>query len=160
MHNLIRILSPYGKIYITSERNLPEWLEKYKLRSKPSNIHHVLAHAKVFIGDSQSMAVEAAMLGVPSIRFNDFAGRISLLEELESKYSLTYSIPTSEPERLYSLIHELIANNKLKEIFRERQQKMIADKIDVTAFWGWLFESYPEHIKMFLENPDKQLQFK
>ena len=87
---------------------------KYRLKINPLDIHHVITFASLYIGDSQSMAVEAAMLGVPSIRFNDFAGKISVLEELEHKYGLTYGIKTDQPERLFEKINELLAMPNLK----------------------------------------------
>ena len=43
----------------------------------------------MFIGDSQTMTSEAAVLGVPSLRCNSFAGRISYINEQEFKYGLT-----------------------------------------------------------------------
>lgn len=131
---LISILSAYGDIYITSERPLSDRLEPYRLRINPLDIHHIMAFATIYIGDSQSMAVEAAMLGTPSIRFNDFAGKIGVLEELEHRYKLTYGIPSTEPERLYELVEQLLENKNLKQVFRERREAMLKDKIDVTAF--------------------------
>ena len=34
----------------------------------PSDMHHALAFASLYIGDTQTMAAEAAVLGTPSIR--------------------------------------------------------------------------------------------
>jgi len=42
-------------------------------------MHHVMAFASLYIGDSQTMAAEAGVLGVPFVRFNDFVGRIGYL---------------------------------------------------------------------------------
>ena len=100
-----------------------------------------MAFAQMYIGDSQSMAVEAAMLGTPSIRFNDFAGRIGVLEELEKKYQLTVGIPTSEPERLYSTVSMMLRENNLKETFQMRRARMLSDKIDVASFYTSFIEN-------------------
>jgi predicted glycosyltransferase len=131
---MIALLAPHGQVYITSERPLSPQLEPYRLHINPLDIHHIMAFASLYIGDSQSMAVEAAMLGTPSIRFNDFAGKIGVLEELEHKYRLTYGIPSSQPEELYQKIEELLDSKNLRETFRERRDAMLKDKIDVTAF--------------------------
>ncbi|MDL2262944.1 DUF354 domain-containing protein [Bacteroidales bacterium OttesenSCG-928-I21] len=157
---LIDILKPHGNIYITSERELEPQFEKYRLAINPLDIHHVMAYAKLYIGDSQSMAVEAAMLGVPSIRFNDFAGRIGVLEELEQTYQLTYGIKSSNPDKLYNIIKELIEMKNLHEEFQLRRQKMLSEKIDVTAFMTWFIENYPESKQIMKENPDYQYNFK
>ena len=138
---LIDILIPHGKVYITSERPLEPELEQYRLRINSLDIHHIMSFATLYIGDSQSMAVEAAMLGTPSIRFNDFAGRIGVLEELENKYQLTTGIPTSEPERLYKTIDSLLNTPNLREEYQRRRQRMLADKIDVATFFTQFIEN-------------------
>ena len=132
---LIEILSPHGKVFITSERELSPELECYRLNINPLDIHHLMAFATLYIGDSQSMAVEAAMLGTPSIRFNDFAGKIGVLEELEKKYQLTIGIPSSDPERLYNTVKEMIDTDNLREVYQTRRQQMLEDKIDVATFF-------------------------
>ena len=158
--HLIDILSQHGDIYITSERELEPQFEKYRLNINPLDIHHILAFASLYVGDSQSMAVEASMLGTPSLRFNDFAGKIGVLEELEHKYELTFAIPPSDPERLYAKIEELLSMPDLKDTFQQRRQKMLSEKIDVTAFFTWFIENYPESRKIMKENPDYQWRFK
>lgn len=143
---IVDILSPHGKIYITSERELEPQFEQYRLHINPLDIHHVMAFATLYIGDSQSMAVEASMLGVPSIRFNDFVGKkkIGVMEELENVYGLTYGISSQEPQQLYDKIHELIVMPNLREEFQIRRKRMLNDKIDVTAFITWFIENYPK----------------
>ena len=143
-HRIIQILKPHGHIYITSERPLEADLEPYRLNINLLDIHHIMSFATLYIGDSQSMAVEAAILGTPSVRFNDFAGKISVLEELEHSYGLTFGIPTSKPQKLYDKLEELLATDNLKAIFEERRQKMLADKIDVNEYFHWLVTHYPE----------------
>ena len=93
-----------------------------------------MAFAALYIGDSQSMAVEAAMLGTPSIRFNDFAGRIGVLEELEKKYKLTIGIPSNDTPLLYQTIESMVDTDNLKELFQARRKKMLEDKIDVATY--------------------------
>lgn len=146
---LVEILSPHGKIYITSERELESEFEQYRLHINPLDIHHVMAFATLYIGDSQSMANEAAMLGVPSLRFNDFVGakKIGVMEELEHVYGLTYGISSHDPEKLYAKVDELLSMPNLREVFQERRQKMLRDKIDVTAFLTWFIENYPQSVE-------------
>ena len=93
---LVKILEPFGTIYITSERPLEPQFEKYRIRINPLDMHHVMAFASLYIGDSQTMAAEAGVLGVPFVRFNDFVGRIGYLRELEDKYELGYGIHATQ----------------------------------------------------------------
>ncbi len=160
LDHIISLLNAHGNVYISSEKELPKKYRQYSLNAKLEDIHHILYFATLFIGDSQSMAVESAMLGVPSIRFNSFAGKVSVLEELEHKYKLTYGIHSSESNSLYSKIQELLEMKDLKEIFQQRRKKMLSEKIDVTAFMLWFIENYPESKKIIKENPDYQYNFK
>ncbi len=148
------------EVYLSSEKKLSDKYSKYHLSIPAEKIHNVMAFASLLICDSQSMAVEAAMLGVPSVRFNDFAGRIGVLEELEHKYGLTYGIKTSQPDLLFAKIEELIDTPNLRDEFQRRRQKMLADKIDVTAFLVWFIENYPQSAEIMKKNPDYQFRFK
>ena len=147
-------------VYISSEAELDISLSSYQLKFNQNDIHHLMAFASLLISDSQSMSVEAAMLGVPSVRFSDFSGRISVLEELEHTYQLTFGVPTNQPEKLINLVVELLSNEAFETIFKERRLRMLNDKIDVTAFMVWLVENYPESAKIIKENPDFQNRFK
>lgn len=144
---------------ISSEDSLADDLEKYALNIRASDMHHVLARARILISDSQSMSVEAAMLGVPSIRYSSFAGRISVLEELENKYKLTFGIPEGEREELFKILDGILEIKNIPETFQARRQKMLSQKIDVTAFMVWFIENYPESKKIMLDNPDYQDRF-
>lgn len=132
---LIEILSPSGRVFITSERPLSPELEPCRLPVHPADMHQVMAHASMYIGDSQTMAAEAAVLGVPSIRFNDFVGELSYLEELEHKYGLTIGIPTSDPERLLNLVRDWVADGSIKDTWVKRRAFMLRSTIDVTPLW-------------------------
>lgn len=157
------IISRYGKtheIFISSEYVINSSLKSYLLRISPEKIHQFLLKCKLLISDSQSMSMEAAMLGIPSIRFSDFAGKISVLEELEHKYKLTYGFKSSETELLFDKLDKLLKTENLREVFEARRQKMLKDKIDITAFMVWLIENYPDSIKIMKENPDYQYIFK
>lgn len=140
---LIELLAPHGRIYITAERALEPLFEEYRIQLDPLDIHHALFYADLYIGDSQTMAAEAAVLGTPSIRFNDFVGRISYLDELE-QYGLTYGIESAYPERLYAKITELLRTTDRKERWVQRRTAMLRDKIDLAAFMVWFIENYPQ----------------
>jgi predicted glycosyltransferase len=160
LHRIIPQLQSNGSVYISSEGFLDKSLKPFKLKINPTDMQQVLANATMLISDSQSMTMEAAMLGVPSIRFSDFAGKISVLEELEHVYNLTFGIPTKSPEKLFDKINELLSLPHLEKEFQSRRQKMLADKIDVTAFVVWFIENYPESARIMRENPEYQGRFK
>jgi predicted glycosyltransferase len=139
-HKLIELLESKGNVFITSERELSMDLELYRLPIHPSVMHHAMAFADLYLGDSQTMAAEAAVLGVPSIRFNDFVGELSYLEELEHKYQLTKGISASNAEALLETVEEWTDNPDLKSLFAERRERMLGATIDVTKRWIEVFD--------------------
>ena len=141
---IVNILSTRGRVLISSEREIDKDLEKYRISVKPSDIHHLLAYATLYIGDSQTMAAEAAVLGTPFIRFNDFAGRIGYLNELEYEYKLGYSFKTNESEKLLKKIIDLLSMPNLKRKFTDRKKIMLDEKIDVALFLTRFIENYPD----------------
>lgn len=157
---LIEILNEYGKIIITSERVLPPELEKYRMNINPLDMHHVMAFASIYIGDSQTMAAEAGVLGTPFIRFNDFVGRISYLDELENKYKLGFGIKTEEINGLYTTLINLIKTQNLKEEYKKRRKRMLNEKIDLSLFLSWFIENYPSSVKIVQKEPEYQDNFK
>ena len=160
---LVDTLSPHGQIYITSERELEPQFEPYRIRINPLDMHHVMAFASLYIGDSQTMAAEAGVLGTPFVRFNDFVGRIGYLRELEDVYQLGYGIhatPLKEDspirltngqvqpsgtEALYKAVEDLVAMpaDERKRIFSERRERMLSEKIDYAKYLTWFIENYP-----------------
>ncbi len=123
-----------------------------------------MVFASLYIGDSQTMAAEAGVLGVPFVRFNDFVGRIGYLRELEDVYELGYGIhatplATDSPiyrndgsaqpsgvEELYKRVEQLVSmpSEERRATFQSRRQKMLSEKIDCAKFLTWFIESYPQ----------------
>lgn len=133
---LVSALSPHGSVFITSERPLGGRLEPYRIPIHPLDMHHALAFADLYIGDSQTMAAEAAVLGTPSIRFNDFVGRLSYLDELERRYGLTMGIPTSRSDLLLDTVRSLASQPGLKAEWRERRCRMLSETVNVAEFFA------------------------
>ena len=157
---IIDLIHPHGKVYITSERELEPELESFRININPLDMHHIMAYAKLFIGDSQTMAAEAGVLGTPFVRFNDFVGRIGYLAELEDKYQLGYGIKPDQEEQLFDTIRDLLSMGNLREEFQKRRQKMLSEKIDCARFLTWFIENYPESSSIMKSNPDYQYNFR
>jgi predicted glycosyltransferase len=156
---IIDIIEEKGDVFITSERKLSKAFEKYRMPINPLHIHHILYFADMYIGDSQTMAAESAVLGTPSLRYNDFVRRLGYLDELEDKYNLTFGFKTSDSEKLIEKIKELINNQNLKENWIKNRNKMLSEKINLTDFLAWFIENYYESKKIIKENPDYQFRF-
>ena len=157
---LIDLLKKNGKVFITTEREIDDEFKKYQLSVSPDKAHSLMYYATMLIGDSQTMTSEAAVLGTPALKCNSFAGKLSVPNELENKYELCFSFLPEDTDDLFQKIEELLKEEKIKEEFQQRRQTMLADKIDVTAFFVWFIENYPESARIMRENPDYQYRFR
>lgn len=160
LFELEKLLLPYGRILITSERSLPEKLNKYKLSIKKNDLAHYIAFAKIFIGDSTTMSTEAAVLGTPSVEFDEYFYEIEQMIELEQKYNLIHCFRTNQQIEMLSKVTELLSISDLKEIYSIRRQKLLDETIDVSSFLIWLFENHPQSTSIYFANPDFQDKFK
>jgi predicted glycosyltransferase len=100
----------------------------------------------MFIGDSQTMTAESAVLGTPALRFNDFVGELSYLEELEHVYGLTYGFKTNNVNAFYEKLDKLLTDPKLKEKFAERKKIMLSSKINFAKWMIQFMNDYPNSI--------------
>ncbi len=131
---LIKRLEKHGKVLITSERSLPPQFEPYRIAIRATDIHHALFYADMFIGDSQTMTAESAVLGTPALRFNDFVGELSYLENLENPYGLTYGFKTNNSKGLFLKLEELLKDSNLKSTWKIRKEKMLSEKINFANY--------------------------
>jgi len=157
---LIQLLEKYGRVFINSEKQLEPSLETYRIRISPEKIHSALFYATMFIGDSQTMTSEACILGTPAVKMNTFARLLSVPNELENKYQLCYAYKPEKFNDLMNKIEELVSNKDLKVQWRDKRDALLKDKIDVTAFFVWFVENYPQSYKIMKKNPEFQLSFK
>jgi hypothetical protein len=160
LSKIISFLSEMGKVFISLERGSKSFFPDHQLNIPVSDIRHYLYFADLLISDSQSMSMEASVLGTPNIRVSDFAGRISVLEELEHKYHLTFGVKPAQQDKVLQMTRDILNMPDRKEIFRERRQKMLSDKIDVTAFLTWFIENYPSSFEIMKRDPGYQGRFK
>lgn len=157
---IILTLEKRGNIYISSERTLKDKYSKYHLNIKLSDIHHYLYYADLLICDSQSMSVEASVLGTPSIRISSFVGRISVLEELQNKYNLTVGIKPDNEDKVKDKLKIILNSTNTKSISLKNREKMLEEKIDVSAFLTWFIHNYPISVSYLKSDKNIERQFK
>ena len=157
---LIELLETYGRVLITSEQHIEPEFNHLKITLSPEKIHSLLYYATMFIGDSQTMTTEASVLGTPALKCNSFAGKLSVPNELETKYGLCFSYTPDHFENMLAKIGELLKKSGLKQIWKEKKDAFLVDKIDVSEFISWFVENYPESKKIMKENSDYQYNFK
>lgn len=140
VQKLINILQKHGRVFITAERELPAQFEQFRIKVSPEKIGHLMYFAEMFIGDSQTMTTEAAVLGVPSLRCNSFVGLIRSMAEMEDKYGLTWGFLPNDFNKLILKVQELLQEKDLRGEMRKKRAIMLEDKIDFSTFMIDYFE--------------------
>ena len=128
---LVKELLKGGKVFISSENELPKELEYYRFPLESHRLHHALAFASLLVGESATMASEAAILGVPAI-FIDDAGR-GYTDELEKAYNIVYNFTSLQQGKAIEKAIKLSALPNINN-YHMIKEKIIFNKIDVTKF--------------------------
>jgi len=153
---LVNRLAKKATVYISSEHPLPEDLEPYKVRFPAEKIHHALAFASLFVGESATMASECAMLGTPAIYAS--SQERGYTREQQEKYQLVHIFDKSF-DQVPDKALELLETKNLREIYKNRRDTMLKEKIDVTAFMDWFIKDYPHSGQIMRDNPAYQDRF-
>jgi len=130
---LLAGLAEHATVYVSSEGDAPAGADADPLPVPPERVHDLLAFADCYVGDSQTMATEAAVLGTPAVRSNSFAGDgdMSNFRELEDEYGLLASFEDEDAaiERAVDLVRD-----PPTEALARRRERLLADKVDVASF--------------------------
>lgn len=137
---LVELVSKFGKVIITTEGKLDEEFEQYQIRISPERIHHALYYADLYIGDSQTMTTEAAILGTPAFKCNTFAGLLSVPNEVEKKYGLCFSFKPEEFGQMVLMISSTLVDSQAKQKWSKKRERFFFDKVDLTDFLVWFLQ--------------------
>ncbi len=137
----VKELEKRGKVFISSEDPLPNPLKKYELKIKYDELHDLLAFATLYIGESATIASEAAVLGVPAIYVS--SSRRGYTNEQEKKYGLVYNF--SNQKQAIEKAIELSKRKNLRREWQKKRKQMLKEKVDVTK---WLVNFVEDKIKV------------
>ncbi len=130
---LVEYLAEHGTVFVSAESGLPSGMRAHALPTPPHKMHDVMAGARLYVGDSQTMAAEAALLGVPSFRASTWTRRLDYLDELEDRYQLLRSYRPSEADQLRAAVEqELEAPDAGRA---GRRDQMLADSVNVADWY-------------------------
>jgi len=134
--------SPFARVFISSEKELPPDLEEYRIPIPPEKMHDALYYAALLYGESATMASECAVLGTPAI-FIDDAGR-GYTEEQERVYGAVFNFTGSPGDQEKSILKgvEILKTENTVALWRGKRERILRDKIDVTRFVTELVESF------------------
>jgi predicted glycosyltransferase len=135
--HLVEALQRRGRVLISSEGALAPDLADLEVRGRVNQIHHLIAHARLVVGESATMSSEAAVLGVPAV-FIATTGR-GYTDDEERRYGLVRHFTEDQYDMALSAIEEILATPP--EQWQEARQRLLDEKIDVTAWMIDYFES-------------------
>lgn len=119
---LVNQLAPHGRVFISAEGKLPDCLANYRIKIPVSQMHSALHFAQLYVGDSQTMATEAALLGTPSVRYNSFVGPndMSNFKVLENDYGILKNCAGFDEVQQY--IHARLADPTSKKNWLDKRR--------------------------------------
>jgi predicted glycosyltransferase len=141
---IIEHLMRFGRVYISSEGRLPQKWQSLKIKIPPHMLHDALAFATLCVGDSQTMAAEAAMLGTPSLRVSTFSGRISYLKDLEQNYGLTFGFQPNEIDGFFFKLNEVLEGSIYFEHVKTSHRRLIREKCNVAQWFIDFLKNTPK----------------
>lgn len=140
---IVNILKNFGSVHITSEDPLPDEIAEFACKIHPSEIHDFMVSCKMIVGESATMASEAACMGIPAI-FISNTGR-GYTTEQDKKYGLIKHYQLKQWNEIVRTMKEW-ASQDLRDEWQKRRRNMLKDKIDVTAWMVDFVENYPNSI--------------
>jgi predicted glycosyltransferase len=130
---LVRALREQVRVVVSAEGAVPDELRPLIMKLPPSRIHHLLHFASLYVGDSQTMATEAALLGTPAIRCNSFVGAsdFSNFGILERDHQLLSNFSSFADAKRRAL--EILAMPDSKAVWEDRRRRFFDQVGDVNA---------------------------
>ncbi|HYK70274.1 MAG TPA: DUF354 domain-containing protein [Streptosporangiaceae bacterium] len=133
--HLIEVLQRYGRVLISSEGQLTPELADLAISGPVEKIHHLLAHARLVVGESATMSSEAAVLGVPAV-FIATTGR-GYTDDEERRYGLVRHFTEDDYDKALSAVEETLAEPPAT--WEAARRRLLDEKIDVT---GWMVDYF------------------
>jgi predicted glycosyltransferase len=135
---LVDLLRRRGRVLVSSEAALPDDLAQFQVTGPVDDIHHLLAYAQLVVGESATMSSEAAVLGVPAV-FIATTDR-GYTEDEEKRYGLVRYFREAQYDIAVRTIDDLLEGTP-RDFGQAARARLLADKIDVTAWMMDYFES-------------------
>ncbi len=123
---------------ISSESEVPAELQPHVYRGAVEDIHHLLAYASLYVGESATMASECAVLGTPSVYvattgrgYTDDQATLGLVHDFRH---------TQFDEALDLALQLLERRDDTTDAAAQARKELLATRIDVTSYMIDLFE--------------------
>jgi uncharacterized protein len=127
-------LQRFGRVVVSVEGNGPVDGGGLRFNGPLHQVHHLLAFARLFFGESATMASESAMLGTPAVLVS--TSRRGYTDELEKRYGMvfTYDHPRDGQEQALRKAEALLRDPETPRLWREKREAMLAGQEDITRY--------------------------
>ncbi len=136
---LVEQLEEHGRVFISSESQLPEDLASRVPDMHPTEMHSLLASARLLVAESATMASECSVLGVPSV----YVAKTSrgYIDEQAARYDLVHIFDDSQEREAMAKALELAADADLGARSLAARERLLAERIDVTQ---WMVDFFAD----------------
>lgn len=158
---VVKTLEKYATVFVSSEMPPGPEFEKYLLHISPEKFHSLLSYASLYIGEGGTITTEAAVLGTPAIHIEANSEGVATgntsgnFLEIRDKYELMYFFPDQDAALKKAI--EILENTDSKKEWQQKKERLLADKINVSAWMTEFISDYPEsYHKYRIENGGKK----
>lgn len=127
--DLIDFLSTKGRVFVSTESG-NSFNNSEPIPTDPHEVHHLLAYAKLYVGESGTMPIEASVLGTPAVCINPNIEEWGIFDELVNEYRLIQYIDSTQDP----INHQVLIKWANQTGYQQKRNKLISDKIDLTEF--------------------------
>lgn len=126
-YKLVKKISKFTKVYISTESKLPKQFNEYLLKIKPEDIHHIMYYSSILISEGATMATEATLLGIPTIYFNPID--YSIANKLEKNTKIFFRYKTNQSKNIINKVKKILQTDYTinKEVFRKKISNQFID---------------------------------
>lgn len=128
LEKLVSFLAERGRVHVVSEGVVPPFLEPYLYRGQPKDIHQLMAHCRLYAGESATMAAEAAVLGTPAIFTAEF--KLGYIEELAAQGMIR--VTTGGVDKILDAAAQILATPAAT--WRARRDKALVGKVNMVEY--------------------------
>lgn len=132
-------LEKHARVLVVSESPMPDEFKRFQLPFAPNQFHHLLAFSKLTFGESSTVAVEGAILGIPGVLVNSM--NWGAVNRLVKHYKMLYQ--TRSEEEALRIAMDLLLDPNTPSTWRLRREKLLCQEADLTdwmieqiEFWG------------------------
>lgn len=142
LDRIINEVVPYLTIIISAERTLNKRYESMMFKGDAQDLLDLIHFASFFIGDSASMASEAAVLGTPNILINKLGKKCGVNRQLKDFGLQHYFDNFNEAS---GMLREFIQNKDIKHDTQLKRSKFISGCDDFNEFMIRTIKNLAKH---------------